>query len=64
MTDGKIYITISDQRGKGGGVGGEPGTVINSKKQDNETTALGDYAKHEFFNLIDRKSTRLNSSHS
>ena len=52
MTDGKIYITISDQRGKGGGYGGEPGTVINSKKQDNETTALGDYAKHEFFNLI------------
>ena len=42
MTDGKIYITISDQRGKGGG-GREPGTV-NSKKQDNETTALGDYA--------------------
>ena len=59
MTDGKIYITISDQRGKGGGGGGEPGTVINSKKQDNETTALGDYAKHEFFNLIKQNATKI-----
>lgn len=59
MTDGKIYITISDQRGKGGGYGGEPGTVINSKKQDNETTALGDYAKHEFFNLIKQNATKI-----
>ena len=59
MTDGKIYITISDQRGKGGGVGGEPSAVINSKKQDNETTALGDYAKHEFFNLIKQNATKI-----
>ena len=59
MTDGKIYITISDQRGKGGGVGGGPGTVINSKKQDNETTALGDYAKHEFFSLIKQNATKI-----
>ena len=59
MTDGKIYVTISDQRGKGGGGGGETGTVINSKKQDNETTSLGDYAKHEFFNLIKQNATKI-----
>lgn len=59
MTDGKIYITISDQRGKGGIGGSTGGTESAVNTRENKTNALGDYAKHEFFNLIKQNATKI-----
>lgn len=47
--DGKIYITISDKRGGGGG-SDQP--AITPEEKEPKSKPLNDYLKHAFFNLI------------
>ena len=54
MDDGKIYITISDERksgGDGGGVLQTPEEQTQSQ-QDNKESVLRKYTNHRFFNFI------------
>jgi len=58
--DGKIYITISDQRVGGGG---GPGPAVPETPKEDKTKSLGDYAKHAFFNIIqDTAKKAVNNS--
>ena len=52
-TDGKIYITISDERGTGGKGEIKP---PSEKEKDN---ALKDYVTHQFFSLIKNNATMM-----
>lgn len=63
MANGQIYITISDKRGEGG-AGETPGvpSTRNSKAFDepsNDFSAVGDYAKHQFFDMIKSNSQKV-----
>ena len=56
MSDGKIYITISDTRnGSGGGV--SPDTQ-NEQSQDKES-AVGKYLQHRFFNFVEGQAKQF-----
>lgn len=57
MSDGKIYITISDTRyGSGGGVSSDtPGATENDDKE----SVLSKYARHRFFNMIESNAKQF-----
>lgn len=55
-SDGKIYITISDKRGEGGG--GETPTN-DPKEKETKGSILGKYAQHQFFGLIKSEANNL-----
>ena len=53
MADGKLYIIVTDQLPNGGG----PLLPDQPKEKDKEkTNALGEFAQHQFFNLIERQT--------
>lgn len=60
MTDGKIYIVITDQRP--GGNPNTPGpTVINNNggsEEKEKKDVLGEYAKHHFFSFMKQQFTQ------
>lgn len=56
--DGKIYITISDAR-TGEVIKGTDVSVSNEPKKEKEKTTLSDFAKHQFFNLIEREAKQM-----
>ena len=58
MSDGKIYITISDERGTER-IKDTSRTVSTGKKQKEESNQLADFAKHQFFNLIEREAKQM-----
>lgn len=57
-TDGKIYITISDAR-TGEVIKGTDISVSDNPKKEKEKTTLGDFARHQFFNLIEREAKQM-----
>lgn len=57
--DGKIYITISDTRGGGGG----PGLVTpEPEDKESKTKPLSDYLKHSFFNIVEDSAKKVVSN--
>ena len=50
MADGKIYITISDERLTPNGQ--VPNQKQENKKEEKQSNLLGDYAKYELFNFV------------
>lgn len=58
MNDGKIYITISDTRSSEN-IKGTDVTVSKSKKEESKKNPLGDFAKHQFYNLIEREAKQM-----
>lgn len=55
-TDGKIYITISDERGIGDG---EKETNYSLRPKKSQEELAKDYLKHQFFSLIKRETTQM-----
>lgn len=51
-TGGKIYITISDERGEGGSGGGSGEKKSSKKKKKSEKDKLLKYAEHEFVHFV------------
>lgn len=51
MADGKIYIIVTDQLPGGGGP-----LVPDKPKEKEKESALGDYARHRFFNFIESQA--------
>jgi len=58
MSDGKIYITISDTR-TGEVLGGTNIQVPKAPKSENNENVLKDFAKHQFFNLIESEAKQM-----
>jgi len=56
MPDGKIYITISDERKETS----QLSSVTESKQQQQEKTSLfGDFAKHQFFDFVQSQANQF-----
>lgn len=56
MSDGKIYITISDTRnGSGGGV--SPDT--QGEQSQDKDSAVGKYLQHRFFNFVEGQAKQF-----
>jgi len=58
MADGKIYITISDSR-KSGGLDGIKLTDDKGNEAKDNSSALGKYATHHFFNFIEGEAKTM-----
>ena len=60
MDEGKIYITISDQRVDGGDGGGQkpPQDPQDPEKKD-KNNLLTDYFKHSFFNFVESQAKQM-----
>ena len=59
MSNGKIYITISDTRnGSGGGVSPDTLSETSEQSQDKES-ALSKYARHRFFNFVEGQAKQF-----
>jgi len=64
MSDGKIYITISDTRGGGGGVAPTPQPQVTPStpetgKSEGQAGVILRYAEHQFFNFVKSQTTKL-----
>lgn len=61
MDEGKIYITISDQR-LGGGTPDTPPQIPQDQdkdKSENKENLLGNYLKHRFFNMVQDQAKQM-----
>ena len=66
MVDGKIYITISDDRGNGNGGNTIINKTINNYNATNNTsvegkdeTMMGKFAQHQFFDFVKSQAKKI-----
>ena len=59
MTDGKIYITISDNRGENNSTNLITASNPQSDSENNSSNALAKYAQHRFFNFIESEAKQF-----
>lgn len=58
MSDGKIYITISDTR-NGSGSGVSPDAPSIEKQSQDKDSVLAKYAQHRFFNFVEGQAKQF-----
>jgi hypothetical protein len=57
MAEGKLYITITDDRGDGGGTPTPKPDGAKEKKSNDDT--IGRYIEHEMFHLVKSQATQF-----